>query len=350
MLLKSIITQRALLFLSLASASVLLSHANASTCTTQSQMTPAQRDSLSTAARTALSQVQNGNVQALQQITVPAVAADFSGLMKSVEHLEPLVHAASITVDELYVLDSSSNPANAPQTDFFCGTPVVVFNVPSLPPGTYALAILHATGVPQPEQVSLIFSRTTDGRWMLAGMFDKPMTAAGHDGLWYWVSARNYAQTRMNWDAWFYYRIATRLLDPLDFLSSPNLQKLQHEADSVRPADLPGSSPVTLNAQGATFAVTAIDTTTEFGGLDLDVDYTPDAAQQAQLHDPISARQQVSGVMTAVLRAHPELRGAFHGIWVHAGQGSASLFALELPMDQIAAGPSPAAAPSPVAR
>jgi hypothetical protein len=37
---------------------------------------------------------------------------------------------------------------------------------------------------------------------------------------------------------------------------------------------------------------------------------------------------------------HPELENAFHGIWVHADQGSASLFALELPMDQIATTPA----------
>jgi hypothetical protein len=36
------------------------------------------------------------------------------------------------------------------------------------------------------------------------------------------------------------------------------------------------------------------------------------------------------------LRLHPELRSAFHGIWVHANQGTSSLFALELPMEQIA--------------
>jgi hypothetical protein len=40
--------------------------------------------------------------------------------------------------------------------------------------------------------------------------------------------------------------------------------------------------------------------------------------------------------MTGLLSLHPELRDAFHGIWVHADQGSVSLFALELPMDQIA--------------
>jgi hypothetical protein len=104
-----------------------------------------------------------------------------------------------------------------------------------------------------------------------------------------------------------------------------------------------------LNASGAAFTVTAVDTTTTFGALDLDVHYTPDPTQAAQLRDPPSARKQVTDVMSALLQLHPELQSAFHGIWVHADQGNATLFALELPMNQIAAAP-PVSASSSVAR
>jgi hypothetical protein len=205
--------------------------------------------------------------------------------------------------------------------------------------------MVHATGVPHPQQISLILSKSADGRWLLAGLFVKPMTEGGHDGVWYWVAARKYAQTKMDWNAWFYYRIATDLLDPLDFLSSPNLEKLQREADQVRPTDLPGKAAMTFYAQGELIAVNAIDTSTELGGLDLDVHYTPDATQSAQLSDPISARKQVTAVMSALLKMHPEMQSAFHGIWVHADQGTNSLFALELPMEQIAAASTPPSIP-----
>jgi hypothetical protein len=90
-----------------------------------------------------------------------------------------------------------------------------------------------------------------------------------------------------------------------------------------------------LSGHGASYSVTAIDTTTTFGALDLDVHYTPDPSQATQLRDPPTARKQVVDVMSALLEQHPELHQAFHGIWVHADQGSASLFALELPMDGI---------------
>jgi hypothetical protein len=217
----------------------------------------------------------------------------------------------------------------------------VVLNFTNLPPGTYALVILHATGVPKPQQISLILSESTDHRWMLGGFFSRPMMEAGHDGLWYWVSARSYAQRNMNWDAWFYYRVAAYSLNPLEFLSSPNLEKLQHEQDRVHPDNLPGTEPLMLAAHGSSFRVTTIDTTAIFGALDLEVHYTPDAAQSAALRDPPVARMQVTELMTALLALHPELHDAFHGIWVQADQGASSVFSLELPMDQIAKGVQP---------
>ena len=215
-----------------------------------------------------------------------------------------------------------------------------MWSFPGLPTGTYAVAIVHATGVEHPQQVTIILSKTADNRWLLTGMFNKAMTAAGHDGLWYWVSARKYAEAKKDWDAWFYYRLATNLLDPLEALSSPNLTKLQQEAEQIHPHDLPGSVPMTFYAGGALMTVTGIDTTTALGALDLDVHYKPDASQAAQLKDPALARKAVTAVMAALLRMHPELEYAFQGIWVHADQGTASLFALELPMDQIATSPA----------
>ncbi len=310
--------------------------AHAATCTTQSQMMPADRNELASTARALLAQVQTNNTQLLRGNVIPTLAANFDGIVSSVGHLQPLVQASAITVDELYLLDASNQSGGATSIDFYCGSPVVAFSFPALPAGVYALALVRATGVPHPQQISLVLSKAAAGRWLLAGLFDRPMTEAGHDGLWYWVTARKFAQTKMDWNSWFYYRVATNLLDPVDFLSSPNLEKLQHEANQIRPTDVPGNGPITFYAQGQLITVTAINTSTELGGLDLDVHYTPDGTQAAQLRDPIAARGQVTAVMSTLLKMHPELQQAFHGIWVHADQGAASLFALELPMDQIA--------------
>ena len=325
--------------------------ASAASCKTQSQMTAAERDTISSAARTLVGQMQSGNVQALQKNTIPAVATDFSGIAGSVESLRPLVHDAVITIDNLYGLDSSSDTVGITRTDFYCGTPVVVLNFNDLPPGKYALVILHATGVPQPQQISLILSETAEHLWMLGGFFRRPMIEAGHDGLWYWIAARKYAQQEMKWNAWFYYRIAAYFLNPVEFLSSPNLEKLRHEQERVHPDGLPGPEPVLLATHGSTYGVTSIDTTAIFGPLDLEVHYSPDTTQIAQLHDPPTARKQVTEVMLAILALHPELRNAFHGIWVQADHGSASVFSLELPMEQITVGTvQPAAISSALAK
>jgi hypothetical protein len=314
-------------------------------------MTGAERDALSSAARTMMREVQSGDVQALRTATIPAVAANFSGIADSVGNLKPLVQGASITVDTLYLLDASSESAGVPRTDFYCGIPLVVLNFTDLPPGIYATVILHATGVSNPQQISLILSQPVEHRWMLAGLFSKPLIEAGHEGLWYWASARKYAERKMNLNAWFYYRTAAYLLDPVEFLSSPNLEKLQHEEDLVRPTTFPGAKPMMLDASGSVFQVTSIDTTAALGTLDIEVHYAPDAAQAAQLQNPPTARKQVTEVMTALMSVHPELQEAFHGIWVYADEGSASLFSLELPMDQIVPGIQPPSTNSnPVAR
>ena len=310
----------------------------AASCRTQSQMTAPQRDVLSTIARTMAGDVQRGNVEALRANAIPAVAADFSGIADAVASLKPLVQQAAITVESLYALDVSTESVAGSRTDFYCGTPVVVLNFNDLPAGKYALAIIHATGVPKPQQLLLILSETADHRWMLGGFYNKPMTEAGHGGLWYWSSARKYAQRNMNWNAWLYYRIAAYSLDPVEFLTSPNLEKLRHEEDAVHPNNFPGAKPLMIVTHGSVIQLTRIDTTDTFGALDLEVHYTPDTAQAAQLLDPLTARKQVTEAMTALLTLHPELRDAFNGVWVNADGASATLFSLELPMDQILAG------------
>ena len=313
-------------------------------------MTAIDRDALSNAARSLIRAVQGGDVQNLQSNTIPQVAADFGGIATSVQTLRPLVQQATIIINNLYFLDASTEAAGNARTEFFCGTPVVVMNFNGLPPGTYALALAHATGVPQPQQISLVLSKGVGNRWMLAGFFARPMLDAGHNGIWYWTSARTFAQKKMNWDAWFYYRLAANLLEPVDFLTSANLQKLQHETDQVHPDNLPGAKPLLISANGSTYQVTGIDTSSALGSLDLEVNYMPSPTQASQLRDPPSARKQVMDVMTSILALHPELQDAFHGIWVHANQGEASLFSLELPMEQIAALPAPGSTSSSVAK
>lgn len=305
-------------------------------CVTQSQMTQAQRTALQEAARSLAANVQSGNTAAVQAQTIPAVAAQFGGIANTIQSIDASIQKAAVTVDTLYLLDAT-DLKSAEEAQFFCGiagSPLTVeITIPNLPPGKYALALVHATGVQNPQQLSMVLANDPvgSGSWKLAGFFTKPMTLAGHDGLWFWRDARQMAAKKQMWGAWFYYQSAQMLLDPVDFLTSPNLQKLQRETEQSRPDSLPGVEPMRISFNGQTLNVTDVHAGEFAGKLDLIVDY-----EATPVPDPVAARAEVTAVMRTLLQQHPELRDAFHGLWVHASAPNRpNWFALELPMDQI---------------
>lgn len=311
-------------------------------CATQSQMTGVQRKTLEDAALALAGNVQAGNTAAVKAQTIAAVAGQFGGIANSIETVSPPIQHATLTVDQLYRLDASDfkSPADA---DFFCGLPssslTVEISVPNLPPGLYALAVVHATGVKNPQALSMVLANDPAGSetWKLAGFFTRPMTLGGHDGVWFWQQARDYAAKKETWNAYFYYQTAEFLLDPVDFLTSPNLQKLRSEAEKVQPEGLPGAAPMHLAGGGHTYSVTNIHTGELADQLDLVVTYEATASA-----DPVAARAQVTAVMRVLLAEHPELRAAFHGLWVYASTPDQQHpFALELPMGQIENSGSP---------
>lgn len=330
------------LFLVVLTAFPAFSAAYGDSCTTQAQMTAAQREDYAQAAHLVAADIQNGDLQRLRDDTLPAAASDFSGIEQTAEALRPQIEQAGITVDSLYGFEALAANGNNHGAQFFCSLPgspmTVVLTLSNLPPGAYVLAILHATGVPKPQQISLLLAETPGKQWKLAGIFSRPLMMAGQNGVWYWSHARNYAQRGMDWAAWFYYRIADFLVQPASFLSSPNLDRLRQETERVHPQNLPGDRPITLSANGYRFDVTRVDTTAELGPLDLAVHYSPDATEAVELRNPAAARRQVVNLMAGILALHPELREAFNGMWVYADEGTTTAFALELPMNEIPGG------------
>jgi uncharacterized protein (DUF2141 family) len=306
------------------------------TCTTESQMAAGDRSQLQQAAMALAGHVQAGDAAAVKAQTIATVAAQFDGIANTIAGIQTAVQHATLTVDDMYALDATDEKA-AQDAEFFCSLPAstltVEISIPNLPPGKYALAVVHATGVKNPQALSMVMENDPAGssNWKLAGFFARPMTMGGHDGLWFWRQARDYAAKKELWDAYFYFQTAQFLLDPVDFLSSPNLQKLQREAEQSRPDGLPGADPMHLNAAGQTLNVTNLHTGELSDQLELVVEY-----QATPNQDPVAARAQVTAVMHALLALHPELRSAFHGLWVYANAANNQHpFALELPMDQI---------------
>jgi hypothetical protein len=294
-------------------------------------MTAAQRSELEQAARNLGTLIQKGDVAAVKASTLPKVASQFDGIAAGIQGASPLMQGATLTIDQLFLLDASDLKQDQ-DTQFFCGVggtgSEVTLNFQQLPPGRFALAVLHATGVAQPQQMGLVLANGAG--WKLAGFYVRPMFYAGHDGVWYWVKAREFAKKKQIWNAYFYYQTAQYLLTPVDFLSSSNLEKLQTEQTAVTPTGLPGVQPMTLTANGQSWAITSLRTDASLGGLDLVIHYKETAAV-----DPVVSRQKATELMKAMLAQHPELREGFHGLWVYTDLPEQRSYAVELPMSQI---------------
>jgi hypothetical protein len=310
--------------------------ARAVSCTTQSVMTPAQRTTLTDQARSLGQAIAASDAAAVKLQTIGPVAAQFESIAQNIRQAAEQLQGAAITVSALYILNASEQKTTT-DTQFFCSVSnsamMVTVSIPQLPPASYALAILHATGVASPQQITLLLQNDPTGSasWKLAGLFFRPLTFAEHDGVWYWKQARDFAAKGQKWSAYFYYQIAAFLLNPVDMLSSPNLEKLQNETAAVQPANLPGARPLNVSGgNGKVYAVTDLHTDLFSGGLDLVVHY-----QAANVSDPVATRAEIIGLMTALLAQHPEFRQAFHGLWVYAVADNQQNYAIELPMSQI---------------
>lgn len=302
-------------------------------CTMQSGMTDDQRNALLDSSRQIALAVQSGNDTAVKALTIPSLAANFSGIASGIGTLSPQIKGASITVNNLYLLDASD--LTAPQnTEFFCSSATspslhLEVSIPQLPPGKYGLALVHATGVEHPQQMALILSDS--GGWRLAGFFFKPMLFNGHDSVWYWTRAREFVANKQTWNAHFYYQIAVDLASPVSFLVSPNLQKLRGEQQAVDAPDIPTKQkPLVLTAGADKFSITDVHPDDTLGSLDLMVNY-----DTADTSDPVATRTRNLAVMKALLARHPGLRAGFHGLWVFANAPGQRPFGIEQPMSEI---------------
>jgi hypothetical protein len=301
-------------------------------CTTQAQMSEAERSALVKAANTLASAVQSGNTAAVKASTIPKVREQFDSIANTIEQTAPLLAGATLTMDALYGLNASDLKASAEDTQFFCGIPGsplhVDFTIPQLPQGQYALTVVHATGVRAPQQIAFLLQKNAD--WQLAGFFVKPLQVAGHDSLWYWTRARAFGKKGQKWNAYFYYTTAAYLAAPADFVTSTNMEKLNQELANVKPEGLPGAQPLVLTAGGKSYSVTDLHTDGSLGGLDLVIHY-----EATDVGDPVAARSQNLAVMKAMLEAHPELREGFHGLWVFAEAPNQRPYGNELAMNDI---------------
>jgi hypothetical protein len=325
----------------------------AETCTTQSGLAQAERDGIADAARNLAGMVQANNAAVMRTAVVGEVAKDFSGLQYLVSTTAPKLAGGVMTVEQVYLLEAASlkrNPdGSAPDAQFFCSlnrsTMETEFVIPALPPGKYAFAMVtvatpDATKL-APWRLSFLLRQEpegpTPGKWLLAGFYPRPMTAAGHNGLWYWTQARQMVVAKQPWNAWLYYQAAQSLLQPADFVLSTHLDKLRTEAGTAAPPALSegvsvDAPLVVKGADGAEYHFTGlgVDDSLAQPMLDVAVHLHVDSAT-----DPAAARKRNDNAASALVAAYPEMRKPFHGVWIYAEAAGQNPFATEQPMAEI---------------
>jgi len=307
----------------------------ASTCTTQAELSPQDRSALAVAGQGIALAVLQQDYATLQSVLLPAVVQDWDGIHAAVENGAPLVKGGQVRLRSIYLLDSSSATTTA-DTQFFCsnasGSLTVTIAMRSLPPGRYAVVLADAAGAQLGGQMSFVLVWDQTGlvpRWKLGGVSLRQGIIDGHDGVWFWTHARALAASNAPWSAWYSYEVARYLLLPVDFISSPNLEKLIQEQAQIKDSPA-GAFPYSLRDGDRTWKIDAIRVDTRLHEADLGVTY-----ESIGLTDPAAQRTEAVAVLSALLKAHPELRQEFHGLWAYASRDGKVTTIIELPMAQI---------------
>lgn len=302
-------------------ASGLLTAAGAQSCVTQSRMTVQQRTEVGSAAYALASAVQAGDAARVRESTVAQYAADFNRTSALVETTASQLAGDALQVTQAYLLDATGrSTSDTAEADFACplanGTSETDFSIPGLPPGRFAFVMVEARGV-RPWLLSFLLQQQ-GAAWKMAGFYPHERTAAGHDGLWYWTTARADARADKPWLAWLLYGEADALLRPAPFAGTGNLDKLRTEQRTAAPQALSNGlnpqAPLTLQgANGAQFAVTRMEAQSGNAGrsLNLVLYLQPQAGASRD-----AAATRDAAAATALLTAHPELRAGFDEIAV----------------------------------
>ncbi|HEY2858339.1 MAG TPA: hypothetical protein VGJ21_07975 [Terracidiphilus sp.] len=308
----------------------------AATCAAQAEMNAQDRGALASAAQRLAVAVVQQDEAVIQSSLLPAVAPQWDGIRGAVEQGAAAVKGGQPQINSMYLLDATSATAPA-DTQFFCsnadGSMTVTITLGNLPPGKFAVAQVYVMAAPPAGgapaiagQVAFILGLDA-GTWKLGGVFIRPAAFDGHDGVWYWQRARELSHSDSPWAAFYCYQAARYLLLPVDFISSPNLEKLEQEQAQVRNSP---TFPYSVTAGDRTWKIDQVRFDPTLREPDLGVTY-----ESAGVTDPAAQRTEAIAVLGALLKAQPTLRPAFHGLWAYASTNGKASPVMALPMNQI---------------
>jgi hypothetical protein len=320
--------------------------ATAQSCMRASEMQPQDRTAIERSAQQIFDHASRGDTEGLRANTVTNY---FSGIAGVVNDNRTALSGASVQLRAEYLLDSGA----AGGGHFYCGVFTsqgltaggAEFYLPGLSAGRYAIVIEDVNGSKGPFAMTEILQES--GGWKLAGLYFRPESAAGHDGLWYRAQAKQFQAKGQTLNAWLYYITAWELMAPVKFMNTRLLGRIGEEARAIEPKDLPSQGkPMAFSAGGKTYQITELGSYFSPSGVDVQLRYSVPStadfnATQADAHN----------LATAFAAQHPELKDSFNAIWAHAidGKGGdvAGLATLKPPASQTPAF-TPTQAPSDV--
>ncbi len=309
--------------LALSIASHAHSQSQPSACTTQSAMTSEVRQSLADTALALAMAIKGNDTERVRSMSAPAIASNFDSTVFVIHQTSAAIANDNLVVTQLYRLDASSRKPNDPAVASF-GCPLagstneVEFSIPGLPPGIYAFVVVEANG-DRPWMLPILLQQQ-GADWKMAGFYPHARTTAGHDGLWYWTTARANAKAGKKWLAWVQYGEADQLLRPANFIASTHLDQLRDERRTNAPGELSdgisAETPLVIKAKdGPEFHFTSLGTAATDDGkaLNLVLHYQADSVT-----DSGAANTRNTAAASAMLTAHPELREGFSGVSIFA--------------------------------
>jgi hypothetical protein len=305
----------------------------AQTCFNGPDLDAPTRNAIESAARKYLDMSVHGDVAGLKSNSIPAITGDFGSIERAVVTNKEFLAEGPPTMTGTYLLDASQAKAALPRADFYCGIynspDRLAFFIPNLPPGRYAIVMQKVAGK-DPITLTLILQEMA-GAWKLAGYYPRLTSVGEHDGQWYLAKAREFKAKGQPHNAWFYYLTAWELMAAVDFMSTPQLDKVADEMQAARPADLPTSAaPMGLTANGTVFKADEITPVPIDNNLYLRIPYvTPDAA------NPRLAAQDNLAVIKALVAKFPELRDAFYAVIARAVDDKGDEYVTVVPMKDV---------------
>jgi hypothetical protein len=298
------------------------------------------RQTLADTALAIATAVKAADTERVRSLSTSDIASNFDPTAFVVHQTSGAIGGDTLRVTQLYRLDASARKAgDTTVADFGCAlsgsTDEVDFSIPSLPPGIYAFAITEAAG-DRPWLLPVLLVQQGSA-WKMAGFYPHPRTAAGHDGLWYWTTARADAKAGKKWLAWVLYGQADQLLRPANFVTSTHLDQLRGERHNNAPGELTdgisAENPLVIKAKdGSEFHFTSLGSiaTDDGKGVDLVLRFRADSALGGD-----AAHTRNVAAASAILAAHPELREGFSGVSVFADLAGQPPFATELSFAEI---------------